>query len=465
MENIKLTLSLLKKVIEELKNKICGNHFAHISVINSTDVLFQFSFYVKEKLLISLNHHNPIISLIGKDFTSPTVMGGLSDNLRKNLKGTFITDISILNEDRVIKFSLQKTNDFYEKEEMSLVVELIPTKSNLLILDKEDKILYAYHYTDITHNHPIVRGMKYVPLDRNSNFKEQDSPSIDEYKKYAQLYLLEATSKRKKESQKPLYTFLVTKRKSLYKKIDVLNNEKKDAESKLVYKEYGEMIYAYLYDKEELEKYVKENLEDLYYTNLTPEKNAGKIFDKYKRAKRTIEHDDIEIKKAYDEIDEISNYINTFDYLDDNEMIELHNKYMLHHGQKAKKSKVDPRFPFYVKEGNTIIAFGKNAIQNDYLTFKKADRDHLFLHIDHYSGSHVVIFNTKPTNAEMLTASEICLILSNQKAGDIKYAPVRDIKKGQSSGQVNMLSYKLITLREIRSSTYELLLSLKRFTN
>ena len=111
MEKIQLSLSLLKEIVLELDKKIKNNHFSHIAVINSSDILFSFSFYTKEKMLLSLNHHHPFISLIGKDFNSPTLNGGLSENLRKLIKGAYITNIEILNDDRILKLSLLKTDD------------------------------------------------------------------------------------------------------------------------------------------------------------------------------------------------------------------------------------------------------------------------------------------------------------------------------------------------------------------
>ena len=130
---------------------------------------------------------------------------------------------------------------------------------------------------------------------------------------------------------------------------------------------------------------------------------------------------------------------------------------------KIKKSKVDARMPFYITLGKTVIGFGKNSVQNEYLTFKKAHKSDTFVHIDLRSGSHIIIFDDKPTNEELLLASEIALILSNQVAGDIKYTSVSNIKKGTSTGEVLMDHYKLITLREIRESTYSLLKEQKRF--
>ena len=222
MKKITINQSLLSEIISELKGKITRNHISHISVINSTDILFQFSFYVKEKLLVSLDHHYPVISLVDKSVSSPTIMGGLNENLRKIIKGAFIGEIEILNEDRVVKFTLEKTNDFYDKEKLFLILELIPTRVNLIILNDSNKIIYAYHYTDLTSSRPIVRGIEYIPVTKSDDYEQRKEISLEEYKEYVNKYLIESEGKRKKEKQKPLYTFLVSKRKSLIRKIDVL---------------------------------------------------------------------------------------------------------------------------------------------------------------------------------------------------------------------------------------------------
>ena len=79
--------------------------------------------------------------------------------------------------------------------------------------------------------------------------------------------------------------------------------------------------------------------------------------------------DSIEIEKAEDEIKVLDTHINAFDYLDNDEINELYLKY-LPKKSKGKKVKVDARYPFYVTYGNTVIGFGKNSLQNNYLTFK-----------------------------------------------------------------------------------------------
>ena len=206
---MRLNYSLLKEVCNELNDKIINNHFSHVTVINSSDIFMQFSFYTKEKLFISLNHTNPVISLIPKEFNTPTVMGGLSENLRKYIKGTYITKIELVNEDRIIMFTLQKTDEFYEKSILHLIIELIPTRTNLIITDDSDIILFAHHYADITHTRPIVKGLKYEPIEKH-NSAQNEPADLEMYKESVLMLLSEAKSKRQKETQKPLYDYLNT---------------------------------------------------------------------------------------------------------------------------------------------------------------------------------------------------------------------------------------------------------------
>ena len=128
----KLNLEGIFQIKEDLDKKILNSFITNVVVVNSHDILLSFSFYNKEKLLISLNHSSPFLGFASPDFNSHTVLGQLNDNLRKYLKGSYIVRIDILNNDRVLKFTLHKSNDFYEKETYYLLLELIPTISNLI---------------------------------------------------------------------------------------------------------------------------------------------------------------------------------------------------------------------------------------------------------------------------------------------------------------------------------------------
>ena len=456
----KLNLEGVYQIKTDLDKKILNSFITNVVVVNSHDILLTFSFYNKEKLLISLNHTSPFLGFVPTDFNSHTVLGQLNDNLRKYLKGSYIVAIDILNNDRVLKFTLHKSNEFYEKETYYLILELIPTISNLIFLDSKENIIFAKHYSDLSASRPVIQKMKYIPLTKN---KELERGTFD-YTKYnhdISKYVLDSINLKQKEKALPLYNHLKTKIKSLKRKIKVLDNELEDAKKRLVYKEYGEALLTYKDDKEELDSLISSI--SVYDKDLSVEENASLLFNKYKKYKRTIENDTREIDIANKEIEEYERIINIFDYLSEEEIMELSQKYLPKQTSKKGKQLVPSNSPYYVEYNHVRIGFGKNKEQNNVLTFKKANKEDTFIHVANFSASHLVIFSSDVNKDTLLVGLEISLLLSGKVDAELQVSKIKDIKKGQSTGQVLLNKYETYNLREVRDSTKKLLLTQKRF--
>ncbi len=461
--NPKLNLMGVETLVKEINNKVKSNFITNISVINSSDILLSFSFYNKEKLLISLNHNSPFISFVNNDINSPTTLGNLNENLRKYIRGSYIIDVLQINHDRVIKFTLNKTNEFYEKETYFLVLELIPTINNLIVLDHNENVVFAKHYLDLSASRPLLKGMKYQPVESNPQLIKKEF-DYEVYKENVQSYLLELEGKTKKEKALPLYNHLKQKIKSLNKKISILEKEKETAESYLIYKDIGDNLLTYMYDKDELDKIIK-SLGESYDKEISPKDNAVKFFEKYKKALRTIENDNREIDIAKTTYQELEHILSIFSYYSDGEIEELYKKYLPKHHVDKKKKEVDARLPYFIKYQGVTIGFGKNKEQNNYLTFKKANKSDIFLHASAYHGTHVIIFDSDPKEDVILLASEIALILSNIDTGEVQIADVKDVKKGDSVGKALLNKYQTITIHKIREESKLLLKDQKRFLN
>ena len=123
--HMKLTANALNIVCNDLNEKLIYNHISNISMINSHDFLLTFSMYRKGKLLISLNHQKPFLSLIENVTPTPTIAGSLNDNLRKLVKDGNVTSIKAINNDRIVSIEFSKVNDYYEKVKRELIIELI----------------------------------------------------------------------------------------------------------------------------------------------------------------------------------------------------------------------------------------------------------------------------------------------------------------------------------------------------
>ena len=458
---IKLNLEGIYQISEDLNKKVSHNFITNIVVVNFSDLLLSFSFYSKEKLLISLNHQNPFLGFVDKGYSPHTVLGGLNDNLRKYIKGAYIENVQVLNDDRILKFNLYKSDEFFQKQTYTMILELIPTINNLILLNSNGDIIFAKHYSDLTASRPIIKGMKYTPIEKNSEITRKEF----DYEKYCQDvkdYVLESDHKKQKEKVLPLYNHLKQKEKSLKKKIKVLKNELEDADRNLIYKEYGEYVLTYSNLPEELNNYIN-SIKDQYDTSLTPEKNAEAFFNKYKKAKRTISNVEREIDKAHKDLEDISHYLLTFDYLAEEEINLLEEKYLPHKSNSKKKNFIDASRPYYILINNIRIGFGKNKDQNNYLTFKLGNKSDTFVHLKDSHASHVVIFTDNPNNDLLLVASEIALLLAGKEEGELQVAKISDIKKGPEKGLVLLNKYQTIVLRSVRNETKMLLKNQKRF--
>ena len=92
----------------------------------------------------------------------------------------------------------------------------------------------------------------------------------------------------------------------------------------------------------------------------------------------------------------------------------------------------------------------------------KQDRQFTWVHIKDRSGSHIVIASLKPTEDQLLFASELALYLSKQKAGEVQYTRKKNIRRGHSLGEAIVKNYSTIKINNIRERSLELFETAKR---
>ena len=446
--------SAFLRIIDGLRKKIVGCKINNITVINSHDFLCSLSMVKNEKLLISLNHQHPFLSLISINEVSPTIMGKLNELLRKLLKEAYIVDVDLINNDRLVCFKMQKANDYYEKVSFNVYLECIPQRANLVFVDASNKIISALHYAPLTSTRPILNGLSYELPVHGELKEEKDSPSLEEIKKNAEKYYLDALAVHKKEKFTPLYRFIKTRIKSLAKKNTVLEKEIEEAKSHLMDAEHGNYLLAFLQEKELLDEYIKDNNLSLDKDKSIVE-NANALFKRYKKSKRTIEMATLEINKAKEESDYLSYLLASSQFMNDDELLSLSMELLPKQSQKKKVTPI--KYGTIVYNGVKIL-YGKNATSNNELTFKVADKDDYYLHIKDYHGAHVIIKGPKPSDEVKLIAAELCLILSNKEAGEVMITNMKNVKKGHALGEANLLNYNVITLNSVRESTKALII-------
>ena len=92
----------------------------------------------------------------------------------------------------------------------------------------------------------------------------------------------------------------------------------------------------------------------------------------------------------------------------------------------------------------------------------KLDREFTWLHIKDKSGAHLVIASKKPTDNELLFASEISLLCSRATSGEVVYTKKKNVSRGHVLGEAILKNHSTIKLNNIRKETIEAFALAKR---
>ena len=231
------------------------------------------------------------------------------------------------------------------------------------------------------------------------------------------------------------------------KKLAIQRQSVLEAESRELYKQYGDLILSNLWNiGKDCETLVCLN----YYDNtevripldktLTPQQNAQAYYKKYRKLKSSAEHNG----RLVEENTALLDYLLTIKQSlvhstepDDLEQIrsELVGLGLIREKQASKKKIDAPVKPLRYDIGGYAVYVGKNNVQNNYVTFKLARTTDMWLHTSKIHSSHVVIVNEKGgeiPDGVITQAAEICAYYSQASGGSkipVDYTLRANVKK------------------------------------
>ncbi|MBQ8206181.1 MAG: NFACT family protein [Bacilli bacterium] len=252
------------------------------------------------------------------------------------------------------------------------------------------------------------------------------------------------------------------------KKVKKLKEELQNAKDAIIYKYYADLLLTYMqgekittdkveiYDEFEDKKVVipYDTRYDLYY-------NTNQYYKKYQKSKVAV----VKIQEQIDLCEENIDYFESVKYhLSKADVIaasqikeELVSLGYFRKYQKPvknsskKKSKNVPKVykPKKFKVDEIIIYAGMNNLQNEYLTFKMADKTHMYFHIQQGPGAHVVVMSNNIDENLKRIAANIAAYYSSYSMSStvgVNYTLVKNIKKipGGKPGKVIINNYKTI---------------------
>ena len=424
------------------------------------------------RVVISLDNQNPLVFIGGDEEGKTSLSTNASAQLRKKLGGASFDGAEQVNGDRVLKFRFIGTNDIFQEERFSLVVELIPTKANMALLDEQGKILFAYRSNNILDPRPIFYGIHYEPPLKKESFNAEESDfDAEEYFRLCHDVEDRLQQQRKNNLYQDFFRQLKAKIKSLKRKIAQIEEDIASGNKHLHDVDYGNYLLTFQNEIPSPSDHF-----DYYGTiiPLDPRKsvveNANDFFKKAKKAKNAIALGEENIFKAKEELSEAERLLSFAQACDEETLQRLlgQSKNTKQSPKAANKrlSREPKDLPYVAKIGDTTFYFGKSAKQNDALSFLYATKgDYLWFHVKNQTGSHLILPQPSPSDQAIQYACELTLLSSSKEDGEVQYTEHKNIRKGSVKGQVILGSYLSAYIRSISKEAreaYELAISKER---
>ncbi len=188
-----------------------------------------------------------------------------------------------------------------------------------------------------------------------------------------------------------------------------------------------------------------EEIEVKLDSRLTPAANAQRYYKKYAKCKSAKEHLDALIKSAEDEAVYISSVADALTRAEtEKELSEIRTElYNSGYAGKMKgyteKKQATPSYLTFKTSGGYTVYCGKNNSANDFLTFKKAEKNDWWFHAKNTPGSHVIMVAAglpEPSSEDFTEAATIAAVYSKAGEGaaaEIDYTLARYVKKPPAS--------------------------------
>lgn len=186
---------------------------------------------------------------------------------------------------------------------------------------------------------------------------------------------------------------------------------------------------------------------------LDPIANAQNYYKQYQKQKRSIKYLTAQITESENEIAYLRLIKEQLLFADVKSAKEIkteliNNKY-LPKKSPNKKRQSKPNFLEIKYNDFTTIRVGKNNVQNDYITFKAANRNDYWFHIKDYHGAHVTVNTTDLTPEIINLAASLAINFSEAKdlkRSEVNYSQIKNLRRTKIKGLVNLTDFETITI-------------------
>ena len=343
------------------------------------------------------------------------------------------------------------------------------TDGDILTMDREKLGGYLAEQFRFRSYRPIL-------LLRDGQPKEYSYRPIEQYGQYMQAEELESFSglldrfytqtehsDRMRQKTQTLRKTVTTLRERTLRKLELQRKEYESTLDREQLRQMGDIVTANLHAIERGQTRLV--AEDFYHDmvpveiplkpELSPQQNAARFYKDYAKAKNAekilteqMERAEIEAEYLAMVLEELSRVEGEADLSEIREELEQ-GGYIR---PDRKKQKVRPGKPMeFLSSDGYRIYVGRNNCENDRLSLKTARKDDLWLHIQKFHGTHVIIAcaGVTPPDETITEAAQLAAWFSQAKEGQnvpVDVTPVRYLRKpkGAKPGMVVYDKYRTV---------------------
>ncbi|MCR5794874.1 MAG: NFACT family protein [Solobacterium sp.] len=230
------------------------------------------------------------------------------------------------------------------------------------------------------------------------------------------------------------------------------------------YRKYGDLLFTYSYvntkgrNSVTVTDYETDEPVDIPVDpKLSTADNARKAYQKYNKRKKGQTYLQEQIRLCENEISYFEGILEQLDQADFTSAAEIRDE-LIQQGylseksfaKKSRRKKKDTHPAVFNFTVNGIsVSFGRNNLQNDWLTWHAAAKSDIWMHAKDYHGSHLVIHSTDPDEDTVRKCAAVAAYYSAGRMSSsvpVVWCPVRNLKKipGAKPGMVQLGSYRTI---------------------
>ena len=463
-ENIVMTLTLteLERVVAELNETVLGGHIQKVGQPSERGIVLQVRAPGEtHHVYLCADPGLARVHLLSLPPRNPPTPPQFCMVLRKHLVGGAIESIELLWRDRVVKFNIRGKDEQGSATARGLVIEIVPGFENIILLDEHGMIVEALRRAVSKGGRRIVPREAYGPppaveagaAAAEDHFEEplRELKLATYSAAVEQAYAEQDESVRAENIRREVSAALSKVEKRAKRRAGKIEKDFEATGQSDLMRLKGELLKANLHSVRKGQTSVDlpdtiggsgETISIHLDPALSPQDNMRKYFRRAKKlrgGRAIIESRLSETRAQLALLAELRRRLDEAEGLDELQKLreELPSAVprVVRKG-RPQEVRTKPR-EFTSADGQTILV-GRNPRQNDQLTLRASGSD-MWLHVQHYPGSHVIIKMEKgrPLLKEtLLDAAHLAMHFSKLRDADkapIDYAYRKYVKKPRHS--------------------------------